>query len=202
MTWGEGEDDSEEYSEPTTVTANEGESGVVGNRLFFYKQVDQKSMMELVQKIRQLETKCLQQAAAFEIDTPPIHLHINSFGGEVYAALAAVDHIAHCRAPVYTYIDGAAASAATLISLAGSKRYIYPNAFMLIHQISSEFWGKYEEVKDEMINTERLMQQMTKIYKKWAKIPEVDLDAILKRDIWLDAEQCVSWGLADEIKTR
>ena len=60
-------------------------------------------------------------------------------------------------------------------------------------------WGKYEEFKDEMENLDMLMDRIKQIYQKHTTIPKTPLANILKRDIWLDAQKCIKWGLVDEI---
>ena len=65
----------------------------------------------------------------------PIYLHVNSFGGGVFAAFHAVDVIKQSAIPVHTIVEGATASAGTLMSCVGVKRYIRPHATMLIHQV-------------------------------------------------------------------
>ena len=101
--------------------------------------------------------------------------------------------------PVYTYIDGFAASAATLISVAGKKRFITKNSIMLIHQLSSGNEGKFQEMDDNMRNMENFMHKIKVIYGESTSIPEEELDEILKHDLWLDAETCKRYGLIDEI---
>ena len=89
------------------------------------------------------------------------------------SALAAIDIMESSMSPIYTIIEGYAASAATMLSIMGEKRYMHKNAHMLIHQMSSGFWGKMEEIKDEMKNLKRLEKVITKIYKdiclQWLK---------------------------------
>ena len=70
---------------------------------------------------------------------------------------------------------------------------------MLIHQISSAMWGKFEEMKDDMKNSELLMDTIIKIYEEHTRIPRSELENILKRDIWWDAKTCLDYGLVDEI---
>ena len=76
---------------------------------------------------------------------------------------------------------------------------------MLIHQVSSGFWRTMEEIKDEFKNLKKLMKFIKKLYKKNTKLDnsedsEVQLDCILKRDIWWDSSECLKYGLVDEIK--
>ena len=195
--WGEA---TTEEKESADTSEKIGRVETVGNRIFFYHQVSQETMLDLVQKIRELEESILVDAIRWEAPGTPIHLHINSYGGEVFAALAVIDHIRACRVPVYTYVDGAAASAATMLSICGHKRFIYPNGCMLIHQLSSGFWGKFEEWKDENKNMEMLMDKLYSLYRKFAKIPDKELQAILKHDLWIEADKRVEWGLADAVK--
>jgi len=192
-------EESSSTAEPIAISIGDGAVSHVSNRIFFYKEVDQKSMHELVECLHEVASDCMVTASDMGVPMPPIHLHINSPGGDVHAALAALDHIRSSRAPVYTYVDGAAASAATLLSIAGAKRFIYPNAYMLIHQLSAGYWGKYEEIKDEMSNIDVLMDHLRNIYSSFTAMPKKTLDATLKRDIWMSADQCLAWGLVDEI---
>ena len=70
---------------------------------------------------------------------------------------------------------------------------------MLVHQLSGHMWGKYQEMEDDMENSKMLMNKIKDIYKKHTKIPKNKLDEILKRDIWWDAQQCLEYGMIDEI---
>jgi ATP-dependent protease ClpP protease subunit len=130
----------------------------------------------------------------------PIELHIHSGGGDLFAGLAAVDVIQSLKSPIHTYVEGQAASAATLMSLVGDKRFMYKNSFMLIHQISSLMvHGTHEQFKDEFENQQKLMDKIRQLYiDKSDMSPEV-VDEILIRDLWLDAEKCLEYGLVDKI---
>jgi len=129
----------------------------------------------------------------------PIWLHINSHGGLIFDGLAAMDQVSLCKCPVYTVVDGVCASSATFMAVKGKRRFIKPNSFMLIHQVSSGLWGKYEEFVDEMENLEKMMDVIQNIYKKYTRIPKKLLDDIMKRDVYFDAKECLKYGLVDEI---
>ena len=70
---------------------------------------------------------------------------------------------------------------------------------MLIHQLSSFCWGKHSEFIDEIENQKKLMGMIKDIYKKYTKVPMSKLDEILKHDLWFNAEECIKYGLVDEI---
>ena len=70
---------------------------------------------------------------------------------------------------------------------------------MLIHQLSGAMWGKFTSMKDDMQNSEMLMEKIKKIYREHTRIPEDVLEEILQHDLWWEAEKCLEYGLIDEI---
>jgi ATP-dependent protease ClpP protease subunit len=66
-------------------------------------------------------------------------------------------------------------------------------------RLSSFACGTFEHLKDEQENNIKLMEIIKSIYKQYTKFPMKELDAILKRDLWLDAATCLKYGLVDEI---
>ena len=183
-----------------------GMSGVsaLGDHVYFYTEVSSESALELN---KLLQTVSMQMApSAFssmhEVNPPaPIWLHINSMGGDVFASFAIADTIARISkvVPIITIVEGAAASGATIISIAGSKRLMRENAYMLVHELSDACWGKHSAMKDHLDNNEGIMKTIKKHYKKYTKIPVEEMDKILSRDIWWSAKKCKKYGLIDEI---
>ena len=70
---------------------------------------------------------------------------------------------------------------------------------MLIHNISSEFWGKMHEIEDEMKNLGLLTRDIKKMYRNYSNITTKNLDNLLKKDLLLTANVCLKHGLIDEI---
>tara|TARA_Y100000310_G_scaffold311139_1_gene357151 strand:+ start:387 stop:1001 length:615 start_codon:yes stop_codon:yes gene_type:complete len=170
------------------------------NRIYYYSEVSRQKILVLNKSLRNLNDNLLNQSQLLGLDDPAnIYLHVNSFGGSVFAGLSAVDYVKSCEIPVHTIVEGCAASAATLFSVVGTHRQIRSNSFMLIHQISSGMWGKYEELKDSIDNCDLFMQIIKDIYNEHTKIPKKKLNEILKHDLWFDAETCLEYGLVDEI---
>ena len=188
-------------NKPLKVEADSDEASVEtsGSRIFFYSEVSRDSVLTLNKALRDLSVKQQNIGAVHEIPPPPIRLHMNSNGGSLLDGFAAVDYIRACKVPVHTVIDGAAASAATLMSVVGSKRYIHKHGFMLIHQLSGGLWGKYEDMIDDFKNSELFMNTLIQIYKEKTKIPDKTLKEMLKRDLWFDAKTCLKYGMVDEI---
>ena len=172
---------------------------LVHNRIYFYSGVTRPKILQLNKGIFSLNVNMLSKTGPLEYEPPPIVLHINSYGGSVFAGLAAVDYIKNSKIPVNTIIDGCAASAATLMSCVGAHRQMNRNACMLVHQLSGMMWGKFQEMQDDMQNSEMLMEKIKNIYREHTKIPKKEMDNILKHDIWWEAEKCLQYGLIDEI---
>ena len=169
------------------------------NHIYFYTEIDRKSISNLNFFIREAEEYCIITALRLRIDELPIYLHIYSNGGYIHAAFAAIDVINSCKVPVYSIIEGATASAGTLISVVCKKRFISPTAYMLIHQLSSECWGKMSEITDEYKNLTNVMNKITKIYKKYSNLIPKKLEKLLKNDLWLDSKKSIKYGLVDEL---
>ena len=174
---------------------------VSDNTIMFYGDVSEKNAKVLNKAIRMIDKDLQVFKVKYDSDPPPIKLHINSYGGSVFAGLSTVDVILNCKTPVHTYIDGSAASAATLISVVGDKRFIYENSHMLIHQLSSSMWGKFEDFKDEMENLEMFMEKIKNIYVKHSKMNKKQVADFLKREKYFDATTCLELGLIDEVAT-
>jgi ATP-dependent protease ClpP protease subunit len=171
----------------------------VKNHIYFYSGVTKKSCMNLNLEITKVANNLMTNKNNFANLDQYIYLHINSFGGSVFAALSTIDTIINCPVPIVTIIEGAAASAATLISVVADYKVMTENSFMLIHQLSSSTWGKMNELEEEMENLKKLMKKIKEIYKKNTNLDEKELDEILKHDIWWDQKKCLKTGLVDKI---
>jgi ATP-dependent Clp protease, protease subunit len=197
------EDDKEIQESPLIINTTIPNGGgnvtrVIENDIYFYGDITEQNALELNSLLYETD-KRLQIAALFLNSTPTINLHINSYGGSLFAGLATVDVIRGLGCEVHSYIEGAAASAATIISVSCSKRYIGQYSKMLIHQLTSCAYGKYNELEDDMENNAHLMQTIKAIYKKYTNVPMKKLDEILKRDLWFDSGKCLQLGLVDHI---
>ncbi len=168
-----------------------------GNHIYFNSDVTKQSIFDLCQALNSVALDNLSLSTQYSVEPLPIYLHINSNGGSVFAAFTAIDNIMNCKVPVYTIIEGASASAATIMSVVGKKRYIRPNSYMLIHELRSGCWGRLSEMEDEMENNKKIMKRIKKIYKAHTTIPHEEMKEILKHDMWWDAEKCLEMGLVD-----
>jgi ATP-dependent protease ClpP protease subunit len=173
-----------------------------GNHIYFFSGVSKDAVYRLQEQLVNLNEKHKSLVAKHpevSLTPKPIYLHINSFGGGVFAAFAAIDFIKQSSIPVHTIIEGASASAATLMSVVGAKRYIRPHASMLIHQLSSWFGGQLTEIDDDYKNVQQMHDTIKDIYKTNTNLHESELDDMLKHDLWWKADKCLEAGLVDAI---
>ena len=122
-------DDEEESS-----ILRHSEISISGDHIWFYSDITPSSAIKLNAALQELSMRLAPTAfsSMHEVGIPaPIWLHINSFGGDVFSAFAMADTIERISqiVPIITIVEGCAASGATFMSLAGSKRLIRKNAF-------------------------------------------------------------------------
>lgn len=169
------------------------------NNIYFYGEVNTASCEELRNKLNEMDFNAKLFEIEYNSKAPPINLHIQSTGGSLLDSLYITDLIGSLKTPVNTYVDGYVASAASLISVVGHKRYMSKNSMILIHQLSSGGEGKYQELDDNMKNLRQMMNKVKSIYISKTRLEYLQLEDILKHDLWLDAEICKKYGLVDEI---
>ncbi len=132
-----------------------------------------------------------------------VNFYINSPGGSVTAGLAIYDTMQFLRCDVATYCVGLAASMGALLLTAGAKgkRHVLPNAKTLIHQplIRGSIPGV---ATDLAIEAKEIIRTRQRIYEILADHTGQELSKIAKdcdRNLWLDPEETVSYGLVDSV---
>ena len=160
-------------------------------RVRFYGPIDAKSLLSLNAILSKFDDE----------SNDPIHLHIQSGGGELLPALYTADLIASIPSPVHTYVDGFCASAATLLAVCGQRRYMSRHSVVMVHELSSSYSGQYADLIQSTRNTEILMEQMLNIYNERTHMDEEQLRSLLSVDRYLDAPTCLKLGMIDRIST-
>jgi ATP-dependent protease ClpP protease subunit len=170
------------------------------NTINFYSDIDDSNVNTLINLMHEKSFNAQGIQCQFQLpEAPPIHLHIQSYGGTIFSGIAAMEAIRNSKVQVYTYIDGMAASAATFLSVVGTKRFAYKESCILIHQLSTGFWGKFDDLEDEMMNCKMLMEKMKRIYKQYTKLDDKILNTLLKKDLYLESKDIIKYGIADEV---
>ena len=133
-----------------------------------------------------------------------ISLYINSPGGSVTSTMAIVDTMNHVRPDISTFCVGLAASGAAIILSAGKKgkRFILPNAEVMIHQ---PMGGVEGQATDIAITAKHILKTRDNLNKLLAKntgksFAQVEKD--VERDFFMDADEAQKYGIIDEIVTK
>lgn len=135
-----------------------------------------------------------------------INIRLTSPGGDVFEGLAIYNRIKQHKAFVTVYIDGLAASIASIIALAGDKVVIGEGALMMIHKASTMVWGN----SDDMIKTievlDEIDEQLVSIYYnkcgKKNRITRAEIKSMMTDTTWFNAEEAMDFGLVDETMTQ
>ena len=134
-------------------------------------------------------------------DKKDIYLYINSPGGSVYDALAIYDTIQYVTNDVQTVGIGVQASAAAFLLSSGTKgkRYLLPNATVMIHQPSSGTRGKVTDQEIDLRESLRVKKLLEEIMAKntGQKVSRIHED--MERDKWMTAKEAKDYGIVDEV---
>ena len=174
------------------IKLNNGENNAIihtiKNNIYFTGPLTDESVFAITTNLISLQYR----------DFTEINLHIQSGGGSLLPSLGLVDLIRTSDIPINTFIDGYVASAATLISIVGAKRFISKHGTMLVHELKmSNDYSKYREIKDYSANADTLMQIIKDIYMEYSNINETTLNHLLEHDLWLNSKQCYDYGFVD-----
>lgn len=168
---------------------------VIGNEILFYADVDRENALDFVEKFKKLEIDLLKKKAELVGYEPSIRIHIMSDGGDIFAGMTLMNTIETSRVKVITIAQGSCCSAATFMLLGGAERKMGRNAYVLIHQISTEMWGNFQELKHELKSTDKFMKMLKKMYLEKTQIPEKMLKKLMKKDIYLSPKDCLKYGI-------
>ena len=133
-----------------------------------------------------------------------IQLYINSPGGSVYDGLAIYDTMQYIKPDVQTIGIGLQASMGAFLLSSGAKgkRFVLPNARVMIHQPSSGTQGMVTDQEISLRESVRMKELLAKVIAKntGQKLEKVKAD--MERDHWMGADEAVKYGLADEMIRR
>jgi len=132
-----------------------------------------------------------------------VNLYINSPGGLVDQTLAVYDTMQFLGADIATYCIGQAASGAAILLMAGTKgkRFILPNAKVMLHQPYGGITGQAEDIRIQAEEVLRDKQRLNNIIAKCTGKTSEKVAEETERDRYLTAEEAVAYGIVDEILT-
>lgn len=129
-----------------------------------------------------------------------LKVYINSPGGDVFAGQAIYSMLSRCQAQVTVYVDGLAASAASLIAMAGNRVIMPRNAMMMIHNPWTYAWGDANAFLQIAAELEKIREAMIPVYQAKTGLTKDEISKLLDAETWMTASEAVELGFADEIE--
>jgi len=133
------------------------------------------------------------------LDVAEIDVHINSPGGNIFDGEAIYNALRRHPAQVTTYIDGLAASIASVIALAGDRVVMAVNALIMIHDPFGYAVGNATELRQYAEVLDKIAGTIAAVYVAKSTMDEAEIRAAMLAETWMDAEEAQSFGFIDEI---
>ena len=143
--------------------------------------------------------KFIDSLNALGDDVDHIDAHINSRGGSVFDGLAIYNALKQHKASVTVYIDGLAASIASVIAMAGDKIIMPANSMMMVHNVWSCVCGDHRDMRKTADDIEMMTKSIITTYVARTGQNKTQITELLNSETWLDADQAKELGFCDEV---
>ena len=166
------------------------EDSLLNNRIIMVtEEVSPSLAKSVIAKLLYLESKSDED----------INIYISTPGGDCVSGLSIIDAMTLCKCKVNTYAIGDCCSMGFVILVCGTgKRYIYPHAFTMYHEVLSMAMGHTTSVKNVLEHTEAIQNILFELIMKHTKLTKEDLEQG-PVDTWLTAKQSLDYGIVDKI---
>lgn len=131
--------------------------------------------------------------------TGNITVWINSPGGDCIAAAQIYNMLTEYKGKVTVFIDGLAASAASVIAMAGDEVVMFPVSLMMIHNPSCMAWGESKDLRKEAEMLDEVKESIINAYEIKTGLSRVKISHLMDCETWLNANKAVELGFADRI---
>ena len=128
-----------------------------------------------------------------------LEVRINSGGGDVFDGIAIYEAIKRFPAKTRVYVDGLAASAASVIAMAGDERFVSKAGFFMIHKASGVVFGDDEDMRKMADILENISDQIAHIYEDKTSLSFDQLRDMIAAETWINADDAVEHGFATDI---
>lgn len=134
-----------------------------------------------------------------EAGNKALDIYINSNGGDVFEGFAIYNILSRYNGYKTVYIDGIAASIASVIAMCGNKIIMNTASMMMIHNASGACWGNAEDMKKVVQALESINEVIRDVYKTRTNLDDNKLAELMDNETFMTAKECVDYGFADEI---
>lgn len=129
----------------------------------------------------------------------PLNIHINSYGGEVFEGFAIYNNLKNYAGRKVVYVDGIAASIASVIAMAGDEVYMNKASMLMIHNASGVAVGNAEEMKKVVSALEQINEVIRDVYKNRSNLDDEQLKEFMDNETYFTPQEAVQYGFADGI---
>ena len=163
-------------------------------KIFLWGEVSDRSARDLTEKLLFLESESPGEKITF---------YINSPGGSITAGMAIFDTMQLISSPIAVVVTGMAASMGSILLCGATKgmRYLYPHSRVLIHQplITGRMVAAAVDINIQAQEMEKLREELNGILARTSGQPLEKIQKDTDRDFYLNAQEAIEYGLADEI---
>lgn len=182
------------------------EDSVESRTIWFTNEFYPDTVATAIQQIQQInnsddsrERKAISEGQSYV--RHPIKIYVSSYGGSVYDGLGLIGLIRASKTPIHTYAIGKVMSMGFVLAVSGHKRFAYPYTSFMVHSLSAFHWGKFSELKESVLEDERLQTLLDNIILNRTTIDSDRLNEVhvKKLDWYFDATDALTLGCVDEI---
>lgn len=134
-----------------------------------------------------------------DLKDTPINLRINSLGGDVFDGMAMYNVIKRREAKTTVYIEGIAASIATIIALGADEVVMAENSLFMIHNAWGGTMGEAKDMRKTADTLDKISSELTDIYRKKTGLSNDVLAEMMDAETWLNADEAYELGFVDTI---
>ena len=130
-------------------------------------------------------------------DTGPVTVWLNSPGGDCVAASRIYSMLIDYPGTVTVKIDGVAASAASVIAMAGTEVLMAPTALLMIHNPATMAFGDHNDMKAAIKMLDEVKQSIINAYSLRTGLSDEELSKMMEAETWMNAKKAIALGFAD-----
>jgi ATP-dependent Clp protease protease subunit len=160
--------------------------GDISNDKFWDNDVTPQQIVDDINALGQIET---------------LNVYINSGGGSVFAGQAIYSILKRLKVTKCAYIDGLAASAASLIPLACDKIYMPSNAMIMIHNPLIATMGNANDLREMADRLDLIRESIINVYQEKTKLSREEIISMMDAETWMGADKALELGFIDEIES-
>lgn len=153
---------------------------------------------DYVGKYEEVNTENIQNQLD-ECNGKLLEIYINSYGGEVFEGFAIYNMLRRYTGYKKVYIDGIAASIASVIAMAGNEVIMNKASMLMIHNASGCAFGTFKEMEQVAEALKKINEVIRDVYKEKTNLDDETLTTLMDNESYLTAQECVDYGFANNI---